>query len=80
MDDQQQHSQTAPKSQCWCEGLGEELTRMASRLGPSDEVQSHFRTARLEFLKGLRALIDERIEKVSRAQAASSKGSSIVIE
>jgi hypothetical protein len=67
------------KSQCWCEGLGEEFSRMASKLGPSDEVQTHFRNARIEFLKGLRTLIDERIEKVSRAQSAS-KGSTITVE
>ena len=67
------------KTQCWCEGMGEEFSRMASKLGPSDEVQSHFRNARLEFLKGLRALIDERIEKVARAQSAA-KGATINVE
>ncbi len=75
MEDQKPQS----ASQCWCEGLGEELSRMASKLGPSDEVQTHFRNARLEFLKGLRALIDERIEKVQRTQQAS-KGASITVE
>jgi hypothetical protein len=73
---EEQHKQ---QSQCWCEGLGEEFTRMASRLGPSDEVQGHFRTARIEFLKGLRAMIDEKIEKASRAQQAT-KGATITID
>ena len=67
------------KHQCWCEGMGEEFSRMASRLGPSAEVQGHFRTARVEFLKGLRALLDERIEKTQRAQQ-KSKGSTITID
>ena len=67
------------KQQCWCEGMGEEFSRMARAMGPSDEVQGHFRTARIEFLKGLRALLDERIDKASRAHQAS-KGSSIVID
>lgn len=71
--------QPKQQHQCWCEGLGEEFSRMASRLGPSEEVQGHFRTARMEFLKGLRAMIDERIEKASRAQQAS-KGSTITID
>lgn len=52
---------------------------MASKLGPSEEVQTHFRNARLEFLKGLRTLIDERIERVSRAQNAN-KGATISVE
>ena len=74
MEQQQQ------KHQGWCEGVGEEFSRMASRLGPSDQVQSHFRTARVEFLKGLRALIDESIEKAQRAQQKPSKGATIVVD
>jgi hypothetical protein len=70
---------TEQKTQCWCEGLGEELSRMASKLGPSEEVQGHFRAARIEFLKGLRSLIDEKIERANRAQTAS-KGASITVE
>lgn len=71
--------QQKQQHQCWCDGLGEEFSRMASRLGPSEEVQGHFRTARIEFLKGLRAMIDEKIEKVSRAQQAS-RGSTISVD
>jgi hypothetical protein len=37
----------------------------------------HFRQARIEFLKGIRALIDHRIERLSRA---SQKGTRIVVE
>lgn len=75
MEEQQQKQQ----HQCWCEGLGEEFSRMASRLGPSEEVQGHFRTARIEFLKGLRAMIDEKIDKASRAHQAT-KGATISID
>jgi hypothetical protein len=75
MEEQQQQQ----KQQCWCEGLGEEFARMARTLGPSEEVQGHFRTARIEFLKGLRAMIDDRIDKASRAQQAS-KGSTIAVD
>jgi hypothetical protein len=35
--------------------------------------------ARIEFLKGLRSLIDEKIERANRAQTAS-KGASITVE
>jgi hypothetical protein len=42
-------------------------------------VQGHFRTARIEFLKGLRAMIDEKIDKASRAHQAT-KGATISID
>jgi hypothetical protein len=79
MEDQEKQQHQQQQHQCWCEGLGEEFSRMASRMGPSQEVQGHFRTARIEFLKGLRAMIDEKIEKVSRAQQAA-RGSAINID
>ena len=31
------------------------------RMGPSENVTQHFKAARLEVLKGLRAILDERI-------------------
>ena len=71
--------QPQQKYQCWCEGVSAEFSRMAKNLGPSAEVQGHFRTARVEFLKGLRALIDERIEKAQRAQQ-TSRGATIVVD
>ena len=43
----------------------------------TEATREHFRTARLEFLKGLRSLIDHRIEHLSRGQ---QKGSSVPVE
>lgn len=65
---------------CWCKEINEEMAkmgRMFSNLGPSDEVKTHFRTARVEFLKGLRQMIDEKIE---RAQAGPTHGASVPVE
>jgi len=39
----------------------------------SDAAREHFRTSRLEFLKAIRTLIDERIEKLSRTGQAGAK-------
>ena len=46
---------------CGCRGTGPLLTAFLRRLGPSEDVSQHFRTAQLEVLKGLRALLDEQI-------------------
>lgn len=73
----QASSASQAKRECWCEGMGEEVTRLMRKFGPSEDVQSHFRTARIEFLKGLRAILDERIEKLS---ATPSRGTSIPVD
>lgn len=57
--------------------VGTELGRLIAALTPSDEVRAHFRAARVEVLKGLRAVIDERID---RATQDRSKGKSVTIE
>ena len=43
----------------------------------TEATREHFRNARLEFLKGLRSLIDHRIDHLSRGQ---QKGSSVPVE
>ena len=51
---------------CWCKEINEEmakLTNMLKGLGPSEQVKEHFRNSKVEFLKGLRKLIDEKLEK-----------------
>lgn len=52
---------------CGCMGVGPALTRALSSIGPK-EAREHFRAARVEFLKGMRALLDARIENLSRAE------------
>jgi hypothetical protein len=39
--------------------------------------RDHFRNSRIEFLKGIRSLIDRRIEELSRPEA---KGTSVPVE
>ncbi len=62
---------------CLCQGAGPVLSELLRRLGPPPEARAHFETARLEFLKGLRALLDARIAQCSKAQA---KGEKISVE
>jgi hypothetical protein len=43
----------------------------------SDATRDHFRNSRVEFLKGLRSLLDARIAHLSREEA---KGTHVVVE
>ena len=43
----------------------------------SDATQNHFRNSRIEFLKGIRSLIDDRISRLSREEV---KGTKVVVE
>ncbi len=66
---------------CWCKEINEEmakLSNMVKNLGPSNEVKEHFKNSKVEFLKGLRRMIDEKIE---RAQASGqSHGTTVPVE
>lgn len=62
---------------CVCMGAGPALTEFLERMGPPEDVKAHFRAARVEFLKGIRALIDQRIEQLSRTE---EKGATIPVE
>jgi len=49
------------KCNCGCMGAGPLVTEFVKKMGPSEEVSQHFKAARLEILKGLRAMLDEQI-------------------
>ena len=68
----------APQSQCncLCMGMGPKLTEMLQCR--SEAAAGHLRNARIEFLKAMRALIDERIEQLGRAQ--KKKGATVTVE
>ena len=44
---------------------------------PSPQVSEHFRNARVEFLKGIRQIIDDRIQRVNRQ---SQHGTNVTVE
>ena len=62
---------------CLCQGLGPGLSELLRRLGPPEEARRHFETARLELLKGVRALVDARIQ---RCENRRDKGAKIPVE
>lgn len=59
-----------------CEA-SQRLGNFFKAFGPSEEVVNHFRQSRIEFLKGIRAMIDERIECMNRHEP---KGTRVTVE
>ena len=53
------------------------LNEVLRRLAPPEEARRHFETAHVEFLKGIRALLDARIQ---RRPKAKGRGQPIDIE
>ena len=75
-----QHSTTAERqvsAQESCARIAAELGNLLRCLAPSEEIGAHFRAAQVEFLKGLRALIDARIAQLSSER---QKGTSVPVE
>jgi hypothetical protein len=59
---------------CGCMGFGPALQDLIHRMGPA---RDHFRSARLEFLKGIRAVVESRIDHLSRKE---DKGTTVPVE
>lgn len=58
---------------CLCGCTGPLLSDLLRRLGPPEPARRHFDAARVEFLKGLRAVLDARIAQVSKRGARGEK-------
>jgi hypothetical protein len=64
-------------SHCLCCEAHDAISRVFHTMGGSEEASGHFRESRIEFLKGVRALLDQRIEHLGKP---SAKGTRIVVE
>lgn len=65
--------------QCVCGGAGPELSRVVKQaLDVPEGVSQHFRNARVELLKGLRELLDDRIEQLTRPD--QSRGTRVSVD
>lgn len=71
---QQNAGGTAAQERCLCREMLEQVREV---FGVSPNVQQHFNNSRIEFLKGLRAIIDNRIQHLS---SASQRGTKIAVE
>ena len=73
--------QKAPKStssSCLCGGVGPSITQLVQAMAPPEAASDHFRRSRIEMLKGLRQLLDQRIEALSKD--SGSKGTKFTVE
>ena len=57
--------------------LQEGAQRACDAVTPPESARKHFRESRVEFLRGIREIIDHRIERISREPG---KGSHVVVE
>ena len=67
-------SQPLVHERCLCR---EVLDQVKECFGVSSEVREHFTNSRIEFLKGIRAVIDSRIEHLSKT---NQRGTKIAVE
>lgn len=70
----QEASQRANHERCLCR---EVLDQFRETFGVSENVREHFTNSRIEFLKGIRAVIDNRIESLGKA---GQRGTKIAVE
>ena len=68
-------SETVANAQHNC--ICQDIANMMRSFGPSEAVAGHFRAARIEVLKGIRQMIDDRIEQTQKTDA---KGTSFGVE
>lgn len=61
----------------WCCRLRRGIEEIAGAFAPPEAASSHFREARIEVLRGIREMIDYRIQRLSRE---NTRGSRIVVE
>ena len=73
MSQQQTNPQAAGESaghRCVCE---EVIGHVQELLGVSGEVRQHLANSRIEFLKAIRGVLDQRIERLSKHAAHGTK-------
>jgi hypothetical protein len=71
---QQNATQTRIQERCLCREI---VNQFREAFGVSPKVREHFTNSRIEFLKGIRAVIDSRIEHLSNT---GQRGTKIAVE
>jgi hypothetical protein len=66
------------QAECFCGAIRRGLQEAAEMLTAPESAGDHFREARLEFLRGIRDLVDHRIDRLSRPKPGD--GTRIVVE
>jgi hypothetical protein len=71
---QQNTTEPVIQERCLCREI---VNQFRDAFGMSPKVREHFTNSRIEFLKGIRAVIDSRIEHLSKA---GQRGTKIAVE
>jgi hypothetical protein len=66
-----------PNIDAFCDTLRDNLRQAADAFTPPAAAMGHFRQSRIEFLMGVRELLNHRIDRMSREKNA---GASVVVE
>ena len=70
---QQNSTQPRIQERCLCREI---VDQFREAFGVSPNVREHFTNSRIEFLKGIRAIIDSRIDHLSKGQ----RGTKLAVE
>jgi hypothetical protein len=73
-NEQQPQEERVVYERCLCR---EAIDELRDFLGVSPAVREHLRSSRIEFLKAIRTVIDERIEHLSRS---GQRGTKVAVE
>ncbi len=73
-----ERTEARQKADCLCGTIRRGLEEAAEMLFPPESASNHFREARIEFLRGIRDIVDHRIDRISRTKSTS--GTRIVVE
>ena len=68
MEEQSAHSDTHDHAHCFCCDASERIGRFFRTRRTSEEASNHFRQSRIEFLKGIRKILDDRIDRLGRTE------------
>ena len=74
--DEKQSATPAPHGCIFCTVVGPQIEAMLGHCWP-EETQEHFRKARIEVLKGIRSMVDARIDRLSQH---AQKGTKVTVE
>jgi len=73
MSEAAQGSTETPHIDRICDFVRHGLETLSSAVTPPESARLHFRESRVEFLRGVRALIDHRIDRLSRKNQTGTR-------
>ncbi|PYT18288.1 MAG: hypothetical protein DMG59_04785 [Acidobacteria bacterium] len=76
MEEQKQTAAQSEHGCFFCTVAGPQIEALLNHCWP-EPTQEHFRNARIEVLKGIRSLLDARIERLAKR---AQKGTKLVVE